>query len=109
MVEDISTAGVALMWNNSDDKWINYIQGVIPDNPTLGDGGGFNSEGATTEWITINGFEVLRIEDDEWIHYAWTSSEYEFSISIDDKSLEHELEKIFDSIRVDTDIIIETE
>lgn len=97
------------MWNNSDDKWINYIQGVIPDNPTLGDGGGFNSEGATTEWITINGFEVLRIEDDEWIHYAWTSSEYEFSISIDDKSLEHELEKIFDSIRVDTDIIIETE
>lgn len=109
VVEDISAAGVTLMWCNSEDKWINYIQGVIPDDPTRGDGGGFNSEGAMTEWITINGCEVLRIEDDEWIHYVWTSSEYEFSISVDDKSFEHELERIFDSICVDPDTIIETE
>lgn len=110
MIEDVSAAGVTFMWCNSDDAWINYIQRVIPDDPTVGDGGGFNSEGAVTEWIVINDCKVLRIEDDEWIHYVWTSSEYEFSISIDDKTLEHELEKIFDSIRVDPNaLIIETE
>lgn len=108
-VEDISAAGVSLMWRNSEDKWINYIQGVIPDDPALGDGGGFNSEGAITEWIIINGCEVLRIEDDEWIHYVWTSSEYEFSISVDDKSLAEEMNEVFDSICVDPDAIIEIE
>ena len=109
MVEDISAAGVVLLWCNSEDTWINYIQGVIPDDPTLGDGGGFNSESAVTEWIVLNDCKVLRIEDDEWIHYVWTSSEYEFSISVDDKSLEHELKNTFDSICVDPDAIIETE
>lgn len=107
VVEDISTAGVTLMWSNSEDKWINYIQGVIPEDPTMGDGGGFNSEGAITEWININGCEILRIEDDEWIHYAWTSSEYEFSISTDVKSLEEELMKVFDSIQIYADAVIE--
>lgn len=105
-VEDISSAGVTLMWSNSESTWINYMQGVIPDNPALGDGGGFNSEGAATEWITINGCEVLRIEDDEWIHYVWTSSEYKFSISTDDKSIEKELKKVFDSIQVSTEAVI---
>lgn len=106
MVNDISPSGVVLMWCNTDDVWINYIQGVIPDDPSLGDGGGFNSEGAVTEWITLGDCQVLRIEDDEWIHYAWTSSEYEFSLSCSDKSMEDELKEAYYSIQIDTDMLL---
>lgn len=106
MVEDISALGVALMWRNSDDVWINYIQSIMPDNPTLGDGGGFNAEGAKAEWITLEECRVLRIEDDEWIHYAWTSSEYEFSISCSSKSMETELQNAYYSIQIDENAVI---
>lgn len=106
VVNDISSSGVALMWCNTDDIWINYIQGVIPDNPSLGDGGGFNSEGAVTEWITLGDCQVLRIEDNEWIHYAWTSSEYEFSLSCSDKSMEDELKEAYYSIQIDNDMLL---
>lgn len=106
VVNDISSSGVVLMWCNAEDVWINYIQGVIPDDPSLGDGGGFNSEGAVTEWITLGNCQVLRIEDDEWIHYAWTSSEYEFSLSCSDKSMEDELKEAYYSIHIDTDMLL---
>lgn len=106
VVNDISSSGVVLMWCNAEDVWINYIQGVIPDDPSLGDGGGFNSEGAVTEWITLGECQVLRIEDDEWIHYAWTSSEYEFSLSCSDKSMEDGLKEAYDSIQLDADILV---
>lgn len=101
-VEDISVAGVALMWRNAEDVWINYFQEVYPELPNLGDSGGFNSEGANAEWVQLEGCKILRIEDDEWIHYAWASSEYRFSISCSDKSYEDALKKAFSSIQVDT-------
>lgn len=106
VVNDISPSGVALMWCNADDVWINYIQGVIPDNPELGDGGGFNSESAIAEWISLGGCQVLRIEDDEWVHYVWTSSEYEFSLSCSDKSMEDEMKEAYYSIQIDADTLL---
>ena len=106
VVEDISAVGATLMWRNSNEVWINYVQSIMPDDPTLGDGGGFNSEGAETEWIALNGCNVLRIVDDEWIHFVWTSSEYRFSISTDDKSMEEVVKKVFDSIQIDSDAVI---
>ena len=104
--EDISAAGVIMVWANEEGKWLNYMQGIIPDDPLSGESGNFNSEGANAEWITVNGCGVLRIEDVEYLTYTWTSSEYTFSISCPIELGDDELENIFDSIQIDEDAVI---
>ena len=106
MGEDVSAAGVIVVWTNADGMWLNYMQGIIPDDPLSGEGGNFNSEGASAEWITVNGCSILRVEDAEYLTYAWTSSEYTFSISCPLALGDEEVEKIFDSIRIDDDAVI---
>lgn len=106
VVEDVSIAGASYMWCNEDDIWIDFTQSVIPDNPELGDGGGINSESSTTQWITLGESSVLRIEDDEWVNYVWTTSEYEFNLNCSSKSLEDEMQKMYYSIKVNSDAAV---
>ena len=97
--------GVMICWD-SDTSYITFLQNVIPENPQSGDGVNFNSENAEAKWITVNECDVLRIEDAEWVTYTWTSSDYMFSI-VAPKSLgDHEMEMIFDSIRIDEEAFI---
>lgn len=93
-------------WVTDDDQWITYQQTILPEDPLSGESGRINSEGASAEWITVNGCSILRIEDEEFITYAWASSEYEFHLMCQKTISDNEIEKIFDSIRIDEDAVI---
>ena len=96
-----SIAAVSGLWYSENGKQIYYVQGLIPPDPLSGQSGHINSEGAESNWISINNCQVLRIESSEWISYAWVTSEYEFSIMCQKPIEEDELIRIFDSIRID--------
>lgn len=103
--EMTSPAGVARYYTNEDGIPMCFDQYVIPENPSSGEGGGPNSEGAEAEFVTLSEITVLRTEDDEWIHYYWTTAEYRFSVSVNDRTMEAELQKFFLGIREDPDAI----
>lgn len=103
---DYSVAAGCAFWITPEGNTLNYIQGTLPENPLSGEHGNINSEGANTEWITINGCHVLRVEDEEFITYCWASSEYEFTLACQKPIEDEEIEKIFDSIRVNDAIVI---
>ncbi len=52
----------------------------MPDDFKNSTRGGINAEGATTQSIGINGYEVIRIEDAEVVSYVWTNNEYMFTL-----------------------------
>ena len=56
--ETINIATVAIGWCNSDNWEIYYNQAPMPDDFKNSTRGGINAEGATTQSIGINGYEV---------------------------------------------------
>lgn len=99
-------ASVSGFWINGDGRYVTYIQGILPEDPLSGESGNISSENAEIEWITINSCQILRIEDEEWITYAWATNEYEFSIMCQKPISDDEIIKVFDSICVDEDAVI---
>ena len=69
--------------------------------------GGINSEGATAESTGINGFEVIKITDNEIITYIWTNHEYMFTLMCEKEIPESEMLKIFSSVQADDHAIID--
>lgn len=105
--ETINIATVAIGWYNSDNWEIYYNQAPMPDNYENSTRGGINAEGATTQSIGINGYEVIRIEDEEVVSYVWTSNEYMFTLMCEKTIQEEEMKKIFNSIQIDPNAIID--
>ena len=101
-----SVAAGCAFWIDSEGHVLNYIQGTLPEDPLSGDRGNINSEGSSEEWISINGCQVLRIEDSEFITYAWASSEYEFTLACQKPFSDEEMQRIFNSIRINETITI---
>lgn len=105
--ETINIATVAIGWCNSDNWWIYYDQAPIPDDYENSTRGGINAEGATTQSIGINGYEVIRIEDEEVVFYVWTNNEYMFTLMCEKTISEEEMKNIFNSIQADPNAMID--
>ena len=105
--ETINIATVAIGWCNSDNWEIYYNQAPMPDDFKNSTRGGINAEGATTQSIGINGYEVIRIEDAEVVSYVWTNNEYMFTLMCEKAISEEEIEKIFNSVQADPNAVID--
>lgn len=105
--EAVNIATVAIGWCNSDNWWIYYNQAPMPDDYENATRGGINAEGATTQTIGIDNYEVIRIEDAEVISYVWTNNEYMFTLMCEKTIPEEETEKIFSSIQVNENAVID--
>ena len=105
--ETINIATVAIGWCNSDNWEIYYNQAPMPDDYENSTRGGINAEGATTQSVGINGYEVIRIEDAEVVSYVWTNNEYMFTLMCEKTIPEVEIEKIFNSIQADPNAVID--
>lgn len=68
--------------------------------------GGINAEGAATQSIEINGYEVIQIEDAEAVTYIWTNNEYMFTLMCEKTIPEEETQKVFNSVQVDENAVI---
>ena len=102
-----TVASVSVGWSNSDDWYICYDQLPMPDDPENSTAGRLNSEGATTSSLVLNGYEVIRIEDENAIYYVWTNQEYMFDLICEKILPEEEIVKIFNSVQADPDAIID--
>lgn len=97
-----SVAGVGVAWENPDELVIFYTQDFIPEDPQYyHESGGINADGNTLTSIVLNGYEVIRGEDDEAIYYVWTNHEYLFTLICDKGLAEEEIVKIFESVQID--------
>lgn len=95
-----------IAWMNDEEKYISFLQLVLPDDPGLDYRSSFSSTDSETEWITINQCQVLRIEDWYSISYVWVTNEYEFNIICPKPLSDEEMIRIFDSIRIDEDAVV---
>lgn len=105
--ETVNISTVAIGWCNSHNWWIFYDQAPMPDDPENDTRGGINAEGTTTQSVEINGYEVFRVEDAEAVFFVWTNNEYMFTLMCEKMIPEEEMEKIFSSIQIDVDAVIE--
>ncbi len=102
-----SVAGVSIIWYNDEGQFLFYRQRLMPEDPLNVTDSGVNAENATIEWISLGGGQVLRFED-EWNRgYFWATNEYRFKILCSKELSEEELTKIFNSIAVDEDALVE--
>ena len=97
----VSIAAVSIGWHNANNWWICFDQVPMPEDYENATRGGINSEGATAESTGINGFEVIKITDNEVITYIWTNHEYMFTLMCEKEIPESEMLKIFSSVQAD--------
>ena len=103
----VSIAAVSIGWHNANNWWICFDQVPMPEDYENATRGGINSEGATAESTGINGFEVIKITDNEVITYIWTNHEYMFTLMCEKEIPESEMLKIFSSVQADDHAIID--
>lgn len=103
----ISIAAVSVGWHNSSDWWICFDQVPVPKDYEDATRGGINAEGATTEAIHIDGYEVIQITDSEAVTYVWTDNAYMFTLMCEKGIPESERLKIFSSVRAEADAVID--
>lgn len=100
-------AGVGAIYENAEEQIIFYTQDVIPHDPEHNTLDSFNSEGVTIRRIFIDDYEIVRGEDAETIYYAWTNHEYLFTLICDKVIAEEEIVKVFKSVQVDPNAVID--
>lgn len=103
----ISIVAARIIWYDSNGRDIMYNQLRIPEDPNRSEWYGINSEGVTTQTLHLNGYEVLSIYDEGLTTYVWTDNNYFYDLSCYDTVPQEEMQKIFYSIQVDEDAVIE--
>lgn len=103
----VSAPAVCIMWYDSYGNAIIYNQLSIPEDPSKNEWYGINSENVAKEILYLNGYEVLSIYDDGITTYLWTDNNYFYDLSCYDTVSQEEMQKIFYSIKIDEDAVIE--
>lgn len=94
----------AYIWyNESVDSYISFCQYPIPNDT---EGPWPNSEDVVVETLNLNGYEVFCVHDEGTAFY-WTDNEYFFEMYFDPDVSEEDINKMFFSIYVDVDAVIE--
>lgn len=109
LFRSVAVSGVIICWADPEGREILFSQYPMQD-LSLSEyttGGGINSEGTSTEFIYLDGYEVFRIEDNEVLTYVWTNHEYYFSLMSPGTLSEEEIQKIFLSVQIDENAVIE--
>lgn len=99
---------VSVIWYNPDTgSYMDYEQFAMPEDPEASDWYGLNSEGVTRETLHLNGYEVIKIYDDEYATFAWTDNEYFYNLSFYAPYSFEVMQQVFYSIQVDETVVID--
>ncbi|MGN0999077.1 MAG: DUF4367 domain-containing protein [Faecousia sp.] len=101
---NVNFGAVMYDWKDSEtSNYIGFTQIPIP----LGNTSGPNAEGVHTDVLNLAGYEVFYVEKYSVKTYCWTNNEYFFYLTCTEAISTEEMQRIFLSIAIDTETVIE--
>lgn len=104
---DCATPAVTIIWYNSENQFISFDQITTPEDPLKTTDFGIDAERSSIEWVSLGGGQVLRQEGMGMKAYYWSTNEYRFVLMCSDQVPEEEFLKIFNSIAIDENAVVE--
>ena len=98
---------VTIVWYGDNKLFIVYEQVIMPQDPLKSADWGIDAEHSVLEWRSLEGGQVLYQESESTRAYFWATSEYRFTIRCSAELPEEELMKIFNSIAIDENAVVE--
>lgn len=101
----VAVGMVCLAWNKSPDEvWLTFLQEPLPEDFQKS---GLDGDVDRIEYKDLDAYEVLCTYSKEATTYCWTNYDYLFTIIAPSSLPEEEVQKIFYSVQIDPNAVIE--
>lgn len=97
-IEDVSAAGAAYWYANTEDHWICFTQYIIMEEASESDWFGVNAEETGRSSMLLGDYRVEEIRSKSVYFWFWTDNRYLYSLEISNEVPEAVAEEVFHSI-----------
>ena len=97
-IEDVSAAGVAYWYANSEDQWICFTQYIIMENASEDDWFGVNAGETAGSSMLLGDYLVEEIRSRSVYFWFWTDNRYLYSLEISNEVPKTVAEEVFHGI-----------